>query len=132
MINKGPNNVTECLIKEKQPLSIQMPCGFTGAPPNTALPNWRIISRAEDGSVISDVTRNATDINNNLGDKLLWVPDLTNPDVNSSINSVLLIGPVDKSYNQSSYQCSFLLDDQPIIKSNLGTITLFGECIEYT
>ncbi|XP_065909977.1 uncharacterized protein [Dysidea avara] len=125
LINKGPNNVTECLIKEKQPLSIQMPCGFTGAPPNTALPNWRIISRAEDGSVISDVTRNATDINNNLGDKLLWVPDLTNPDVNSSINSVLLIGPVDKSYNQSSYQCSFLLDDQPIIKSNLGTITLF-------
>ena len=128
MINKGPNNVTECLNDGTQPIAIQMPCGFTGAPANTTLPNWRIISRAEDGSVISDVTRNTTDINNNSGDKLFWVPDLTNPDVNNSVNSVLLIGPVDKKYNHSSYQCSFLLDDQPIIKSKVGTITLFGEC----
>ena len=129
MINRGPNNVTECLNGEKQFLAIEIPCGFTGAPANTTLPNWRIIRRAEDGSVISDVTRNTTDINNNLSDKLEWVPDLTNQDVNSSINSFLLIGSVDKTYNQSSYQCSFQLDDHTIIKSKVGTITLFGEYI---
>ena len=118
-------NVTECLNDNTQLIAIQMPCGFTGAP-STTLPNWRIISRAEDGSVISDVTRNATDINNNLGDKLFWVADLTNA-ANNSVNSFLSIGSVDRAYNQSSYQCNFQLDDQPIIKSKMGTITLFGE-----
>ena len=127
MINRGPNNVTECLNGEKQFLAIEIPCGFTGAPANTTVPNWRIISRAEDGSVISDVTRNATDIKNNLGDKLEWLADLTNQDVNSSINSVLLIGSVDKTYNQSSYQCSFQLDYHTTITSEVGTITLFGK-----
>ncbi|XP_065910022.1 uncharacterized protein [Dysidea avara] len=124
MINKGPNNVTKCLNGEKQILAIEIPCGFTGAPTNTTVPNWRIIRRAENGSVISDVTRNTTDINNNSGDKLEWVPDLTNQDVNSSINSTLLISSVDETYNQSSYQCSFQLDDHTIIKSKVGTITL--------
>ena len=72
------------------------------------------------------MTRNTTDISNNSDDKLFWVPDLTNAD-NNSATSFLLIGPVDKTYNQSSYQCSFQLDDHTIIKSKLGTITLFGK-----
>ena len=126
MITKDPINVYECLNDGKEHLIIQMPCGFTGVPAKTTLPNWRIIRRAEDGSVISDVTRNATDINNNFVDKLLWVPDETNTE-NNSANSVLLIGAVDITYNQSSYQCSFQLDDQHTIESKVGTITLVGE-----
>ena len=126
MIAKGPVNVTECLNDGTQPLAIQIPCGFTGAPANTTIPNWRIVTRAEDGSVISNVTRNTTDINNNYSDNLYWVPDWTNK-VNKSINSFLSIGPVDITLNQSSYQCSFQLDDHTTIKSKVGTITLFGK-----
>ena len=121
IITNGPSNVTECLNDNTQSLAIQIPCGFTGAPATT-LPNWRIIRRAEDGSVISDVTRNVADINDDNNDKFFYVTNL-----NNSANSFLSVGPVDKSYNQSSYQCSFQLDDHTIIKSKVGTITLFGE-----
>ena len=105
-----------------------MPCGFTGAPANTTLPSWKIIKRAEDGIVISDVTRNTTDINNDFSDKLFWVQDLTSGK-NTSSDSFLSIGPVDKTFNHSSYQCSFQLDNQTVIMSEIGTITLFGECM---
>ena len=134
MITKGPNNVTECLNDNKQSraLAIQIPCGFTGAP-FTSLPYWRIIKRAENGSVISDVTRNTTDINNDVsaGDRLFYVTDFTSGE-STSPNSFLQIGPVDKTFNQSSYQCSFQQDDQSVVISSIGTVTLFGECILYS
>ena len=128
MITKDPTNITGCFNDNSQNLYMQMPCGFSGAP-FTTRPHWRIISRAEDGSVISYVTRNTTDINNKFGDKLYWAADLYNAE-NTSNNSYLSIGPllaVDKTYNQSSYQCSFQLDDHTIIQSKVGTITLVGK-----
>jgi len=122
MITNDPSNITECLNNHTKTLGIRIPCGFTGAPATT-LPNWRIIRRAENGSVISDVTRNASDINDNLSDGLFYNANTAN----NSVNNVLIVGPVDKSYNQSSYQCSFQLDDHMIIESKVGTVTLFGE-----
>ena len=126
MITNNPDNITECLNDHIPFLTIPIPCGFTGIPATT-LPNWRIIRRAENGSVISDITRNATDINDNRNDKLYWVANETSIKENNSNNSYLSVGPMDKSYNRSSYQCSFQLDDNTIIKSKVGTITLFGE-----
>ena len=90
MITNSPNNVTEYLNDHTKSLAIHIPCGFTGAPATT-LPNWRIIRRAEDGSVISDVTRNVTNINDYLSDKLFWISDLTN-EVNNSANTFLSVG----------------------------------------
>jgi len=127
-ITKDPSNMIECLNDDIRSgsLAIQMPCGFTGAPAGTTLLNWRIIRRAENGSVISDVTRNISDINNDLNDRLFWVADLTSRE-STSPNSFLTIGPVDKTFNQSSYQCSFQLDNQTSIISKVGTVTLIGE-----
>ena len=42
-----------------------------------------------------------------------------------SPNSRLLVGPVDETYNQSSYQCIFttISDD---VESSIGTLTVVG------
>ena len=100
-------------------------CGFRGASPITTLPSWRIILRNDDGSVVSDVTHNGIYITNGLIDGLQWSPDLTTGD-NNAPNSKLLVGPVNKTHNQSSYQCIFVTRGGPII-SSVGTLTIMGE-----
>jgi len=52
-------------------------------------------------------------------DGLEWIPDLTNPN-----NSVLRIGPVDETDNQSSYQWTLL---SGTVVSEVGTLTVLGE-----
>ena len=49
-------------------------CGFTGTDPNFAIPNWRIVFRSDDGSVISNDTINGLDIDNRLINGLQWLP----------------------------------------------------------
>ena len=107
-------------------------CGFTGASPNFVVPNWRIIFRSDDGSVISNDTIDAVDIINGHINGLQWVPDLTSGD-NNATNSKLLVGPVNMTHNQSSYQCSFATVGGSVI-SSVGTITVVGKtkcCIDY-
>ena len=101
--------------------SVMIPCGFTGAPPLTTSLNWRIIRRSDDGSVVSNETININDIINDVDDGLVWVPD-TRSGGNSAPNSTLEVGPVDETYDQSSYQC--LLND---VESSIGTLTVLGE-----
>ena len=105
-----------------------IPCGFVND--STSIqPDWNIITRSDDGSVISNVTVTPNQINsdNNNGnsDRLVYEPDLTSGP-NNATNNRLLVGPVDETHNQSSYQCIFDLASGDVIGS-IGTVTVAGE-----
>ena len=101
-------------------------CGFTGTDPNFAVPNWRIIFRSDDGSVISNDTVDGDDILQRLINGLQWVPDTTSGD-NNATNSKLLVGPVNVTHNQSSYQCIFTMGQGDTIISSVGRMTVVGK-----
>ena len=103
---------------------VNIPCGFVNLS-NVIVPNWRIIRRSNNGSVIINVTISGTDINNNVNDGLEYIPDTTSGPLMSP-NSRLVVGPVDETDNQSSYQCSFALAGGNV-ESNVGTLTVTGE-----
>ena len=100
-------------------------CGFSGVSPHATIPSWRIILRNDDGSVVSTVTHNGFDIAHGHINGLQWSPDLTSGD-NNSPNSKLLVGPVNKTHNQSSYQCIVATLSGAII-SSIGTLTVMGK-----
>ena len=81
------------------------------------VPNWRIIKRRN----VSNEIISGIDIINNTNDRLEWIADPLNGN-----NSVLRVGPVDGTDDQSSYQCSFALLNE-IIKSSIGTLTVIGK-----
>ena len=56
---------------------------------------------------------------------LQWSPDLTSGDNNAS-NSKLLVGPVNKTHNQSSYQCIIRSTSGNLV-SSVGTLTVVGK-----
>ena len=105
-------------------------CGFTGTDPHFVVPSWRIVFRSDDGSVISNDTVDAVDITNRLINGLQWLPDLTSGD-NNSPNSKLLVGPVNTTHNQSSYQCIFPRGQGNSIISSVGTMTVVGKITTY-
>ena len=119
-ITNGPMDITVC-----NGSVANISCGFINGDPNIAVPDWRIIRRSDDGNVISNRSISGSNIINNDNDGLEWVADTTSG-VNMSPNSRLLVGPVDETYNQSSYQCIFttLSGD---IESSIGTLTVAGE-----
>ena len=101
------------------------PCGFTGADPSTVIPNWRIVYRNNSGSVISNGTIVGYDIVLSTIVGLKWIPD-----VNNASNSKLLVGPVNMTHNQSSYQCMFTIVHEgglSTVMSSIGTITVLGK-----
>ena len=101
-----------------------MSCGFVNESVNF-VPNWRIVRRSDNGSVISNMIVSSNDIVNNNIDGLEWVTDTTSGD-DMSPNSRLLVGPVNETYNQSSYQCIFTVGGNTI-ESSVGTLTVTGE-----
>ena len=101
-------------------------CGFTGASPNFVVPDWRIVFRSDDGSIISNDTIAGSDISNESINGLQWVPDLTSGD-NNATNSKLLVGPVNMTHNQSSYQCIFTRGQGGSVISSVGIITVVGK-----
>ena len=111
VITNGPQDITVCV---NQFANIQ--CGFNGADPNLVVPNWTIIKRDRNGAVIND-TVNGTEISR-IDE---WIPDLVNPN-----NSVLRVGPVDSTDNQSSYQCSFVQSNDTTY-SSVAILTVLGE-----
>jgi len=96
-------------------------CGFVGVGANLLLPYWRIIRRNRNGVVVSNEVISGTEIIADTDNRLEWIPNLANPN-----NSVLRIGPVDGTDNQSSYQCIFTLLNGNVI-SAVGTSTVLGE-----
>ena len=71
------------------------------------------------------MTISGTDIINNVNDGLEWIPDTTSGSLMSP-NSRLVVGPVDETDNQSSYQCIFAVGADTV-ESNVGTLTVTGE-----
>ena len=123
MIVNGPTDI----IVRTGAIGI-MPCGFVNESVNVQ-PVWNIITRSNDGSVISNenLTPNEINSDNNNGnsDRLVYEPDVTSGP-NNATNNRLLVGPVDETHNQSSYQCIFNLALMDVI-SSIGTITVAGE-----
>ena len=104
-------------------------CGFTGASPSSAIPDWNITFRNDTGSVISSGIIGGVDILLLFINGLQWLPDLTNG-INNSPNSQLLVGPVNMTHNQSSYQCMFTIFREGSLNtlmSSIGTMTVLGK-----
>ena len=89
---------------------------------NFAVPDWRVVFRSDNGSIISN---DGLHIFRRLLNGLQWLPDLTSGD-NNAPNSKLLVGPVNVTYNQSSYQCVFRTIGGSVI-SSVGTMTIVGK-----
>ena len=100
-----------------------MSCGFIGG--ESVIPDWRMIRRSSNGMIINDTVVGGADIVSNDDDGLVWVPDTTTGSFNYP-NNHLVIGPVDETYNQSSYQCIIRRNDGDIL-SGTGTLTVAGK-----
>ena len=118
-ITNGPMDTTVCTGSVAN-----ISCGFVNDSVNF-VPSWRIVRRSDDGSVISNMRVDGFDIINSNNDSLEWVADTTSG-VNMSPNSRLVVGPVDETYNQSSYQCIFTTISGAV-ESSIGTLTVAGE-----
>ena len=121
VITNGPMNVTVC-----SGTKANISCGYTGIPHYlTTRPNWRIIKRNNNGSVISNETVSGMDIRKNKFDDLTFVVRISGKD-NNADGSYLSVGPVDDTYNNTSYQCIFTINDNIIENDTAGTITVIG------
>ena len=105
-------------------------CGFTGvSDPLSTLPNWswRIIKRKNDGDVISNETVRVMDMNANKSNGLIFfnISNSSNGTISAN-NSYLSVGPVDDTYNNTSYQCIFTINDTIIESDTAGTVTVIG------
>ena len=114
MITNPPMDVTVCIGE-----TTNIPCGFSGVDPTIVEPTWRINIPDSGSNVLSVGAINADNDSGN-DDGLVWVPDLTSGPNNAS-GSVLVIGPVDETFNQPSYQCIF--NNRT---SETGTLTAAG------
>ena len=124
IITNGPQDTTVCMNA-----MAECYCGFTGTDPYFAIPNCRIVFRCDNGSIISNDTIDGDDILDELINDLQWLPDLTSGD-NNVTNSKLLVGPVNMTHNQSSYQCVFISAVSGAIISSVG-MTVAGKTTIY-
>ena len=124
VITNGPTNLTVC-----SGTNAEISCGFTGvSDPFNTLPDWRIIKRNNDGHIISNETVPVIDINANQTDGLAFrIITYNRNGITSANNSYLLVGPVDDTYNNTSYQCIFTINDTIIESDTAGTITVIGK-----
>ena len=123
MITNGPMNVTVC-----GGTKANISCGYTGVyGAFETPPNWRIIKRNNNGSVISNETVSGTDIRNNEFDDMKFFV-VTSGNNNNADGSYLSVGPVDDTYNNTSYQCIFSINDNIIESDTAATITVTGRC----
>ena len=104
----------------------EISCGYTGVTDFVVTrPNWRIIKRSNNGSVISNETVSGMDIRRHKFDDLRFVVHISGND-NSADGSYLSVGPVDNTYNNTSYQCIFNISNTIIESDTAGTITVIG------
>ena len=121
MITIGPMNVTVC-SGAKAIIS----CGYNGIPNAFETPpNWRIIRRNNNGGVISNKTVSGGDIHLNKYDDLRFAVVTSSGD-DKADGSYLSVGPVNGTYNNTSYQCIFTINDTIIESDTAGTITIIG------
>ena len=119
VITNGPMNVTTC-----SGTNAEISCDYAEAPdPFDTRPDWRIIKRNNDGHVISNETVNAAIIRNDRSDGLVFHAQVL---IDNSITGILLVGPVDDTYNNTSYQCIFTINDTIIKSDTAATVTVVG------
>ena len=124
VITSGPINVTVC-----SGTKAKISCGYTGvSDPFNTKPNWRIFKRNNNGSVISNETVSGMDVHHNKIDDLKFII-VTRGSNNNADGSYLSVGPVDDTYNNTSYQCIFTINDNIIESDTAGTITVVGRCM---
>ena len=127
VITNPPRDTTVCLND-----MAECTCGFVGADPSQAIPDWIIVKRAADGSLMSNRTINGREIFANRHNGFSWQFGQITP--TSAPNSRLVFGPVDQTHNQSSYQCvstltqivNGLLQIQTV-RSSVGALTVVGK-----
>ena len=114
------NDITKCT------------CGYDGVNPTETIPDWIIVTKSSDGTVIKNRTIGGREIIANRHAGLRWLIGQIN--TTSAPNSGLLIGPVDFTHNQSSYQCVFTINQSvngslqsQTVRSNMGTLTVVGK-----
>ena len=119
-ITNPPQNVTVCINSVAE-----INCGFIGTDPRFVIPNWIIFNN---GSIANNKTVLGSEISSNSVSGFEWVPDVTSG-ANNAPNSRLLFGPVNKTHNQSSFQCVFMSPtlNQILATSSIGTITVVGK-----
>ena len=126
MITNGPMNVTVC-----SGTKAKISCGYAGVDDLVSTrPNWRIIKRNNNGSVISNETVSGMDIRRNKFDDLTFFVRVSG-NSNNANGSYLSVGPVDDTYNNTSYQCIFTINDNIIESDTAGTITVIGMYCTY-
>ena len=81
IITNGPQDTIVCINAIHVYSRTVANCGCSGASPHTTMPNWRIILRNNDGSVVSNV-HHGFDIVHRYITSLQWAPDLTSGDKN--------------------------------------------------
>ena len=96
-------------------------CGFVGAPANTTIPDWAVAKKNALGIFSTKIISSSEIVNNHIkGFK--WEAG----GVNNSANSKLLVGPVDRTYNGSIYQCMFSFHGGSI-NSSFGVLVVIGK-----
>jgi len=83
-------------------------------------PTWKIIKRSSTGSIINIMKIIPPYVDGGI--RMVWKYDDNNTE-----NSRLLVGPVDMTYNQSSFQC--IIQTYPALYSTFGTLTVAGEIL---
>ena len=119
VITNSPMNVTVC-----SGTSAEISCGYTGVDAFNTRPDWRIVRRNNDGDVISNDTINGTSIQENRNDGLAFFREVLRD--NSANRSYLSVGSVDDTYNNTSYQCIFTINDTIIESDTAGTVIVIG------
>ena len=125
VITNGPMNVTVC-----SGTNAEISCGFTGvSDPAATRPNWswRIIKRNNDSDIISNETVRVVNINSDNTDGLVFFIVANNRNGNFNADrSFLSVGPVDDTYNNTSYQCIFINSTTIIESDTAGTVAVIG------
>ena len=81
-ITNGPQDTVVCNNQ-----LVDCTCGFVGADPNIAIPDWLIIKRNANGAAVSGEVTSGLDIAGDTNDGLEWIPDLANPSNSVAIKS---------------------------------------------
>ena len=109
----APMNTTACIRGYAF-----FPCQFNGTDPDSVIPNWRIIMKDVNGSAIYRLLSGSQILNNSFSD-LHWE------------NSTLLrVGPVNQSFDLSSYQCVTPSENGAFssgVESGVGILTVAGK-----
>ena len=100
---------------------VNISCGFIGASASSIVPDWSI---AQKNMLTAPKIFSSSEIVNHHIRGLKWIPDYTSG-VNNSTSSKLLVGPVDETYNGSTYQCLIPLPNRTI-NSTKAVLTVIG------